>query len=65
LGLAGLPALLAFLGPEPQGFLSAQLPAAFEQWHWLIRQQLTAGDLQSLAPAIPDGGAEMQHLAAV
>jgi hypothetical protein len=34
-------------------------------WHRLIRQQLTAGDLQLLAPAIPEGGPEVQHLPAV
>jgi drug/metabolite transporter (DMT)-like permease len=65
LGCGRLPALLSLLGPELQGFLSAQLPAAFEQWHRLIRQQLTAGDLEPLAPAIPEGGPEVQHLPAV
>ena len=29
--------LLTLLGPEPQSFLSAQLPTALEQWHRLIR----------------------------
>ncbi|MFM9088833.1 MAG: hypothetical protein ACKOPT_11985 [Cyanobium sp.] len=52
LGHGRLPALLTLLGPELQSFLSAELPAAsplrgrlrLEQWHRLIRQQLTAGD---------------------
>lgn len=70
LELTGLPALLTLFGPEFQCLLSAQLPPAsplrgrlrLEQRHRLIRQQLTAGDLQPLAPAIPEGGPEVRSL---
>ena len=36
-----------------------------EQRHRLIRQQLTARDLESLAQPVPAVGPEVQHLAAV
>jgi hypothetical protein len=65
LWLADLPALLAFFLPEPQGLLPAELPTSFRQRHGLIGQQFTAGDLEPLAPAIPESGPEVEHLAAV
>lgn len=62
---AALPALLPLLLPELQRLLPIQLYPPLEQRHRLIAQQLAAGDLQPLVPAVPDGGPEMQHLAAV
>ena len=61
----GLPALLALGDPELEGFFPAQLPAPFEQ-RWLpIGHHFPEGHLHRLVTAIPEGGPEVQHLAAV
>ena len=61
----GFPALLLFAPPELDRLLTAELLAAFEQRHRLIRQQLSGCQLQPLHPAIPAGGPKVQNLPSV
>ena len=51
--------------PERDGFHPAQLPAEFEERSLLARKPLAAGHVQGLAPPIPAGCSEMQHLATI
>ena len=62
-----------FFSPELESLLPAELEVPLplrgrlrlEQWHRLIRQQLSQRDLQLLTPVIPAAGPEVEHLAAI
>ncbi|MFM7465945.1 MAG: hypothetical protein ACKO28_10845 [Cyanobium sp.] len=51
--------------PELDGLLPADLSPMLEKGGGLTRDQFTAGELQRLAPSIPTGWPEMQHLASI
>jgi len=62
---AGLPSLLSQTLPEPDGLLPADLAAVLEKGDGLTRDQFPAGQLQGLAPSVPTGRPEMEHLASI